>query len=168
MAGQLKADLALMLIPRDDGGMSKLKVQRFDIPGPALITPKRHADERGWFSETWNEKDWADAGLPQTDWMQDNEAFTSIPGTIRGLHFQAPPHAQAKLIRVIEGVTAAKDTRVAYKCDNLYAPESEGGLHWKAPGLDIDWPVTNKAQVNERDAAFPWLTDLNSPFVWNN
>jgi len=210
MADRLTADLALIAVSRDDGGMSKLTVQRFDIPGPALITPARHGDERGWFSEIWNASDWASAGLPKTDWVQDNEAFTSAPGTIRGLHFQAPPHAQAKLVRVIEGVifdvavdirdgsrtfgqavtvtlsaqsgdmlyvprgfahgyqTAAKDTRVAYKCDNLYAPEAEGGLRWNAPGLNIDWPVTANAQVNDRDAKFPRLGDLNSPFVWTN
>ncbi len=83
--------------------MGKLSITRFDIEGPALITPTRHGDERGWFCETWNEQDWSDRGLPETKWVQDNEAFSAAPGTLRGLHFQAPPAAQAKLIRCMRG-----------------------------------------------------------------
>ncbi len=83
--------------------MSKLQVTRFDISGPAMIVPVRHGDERGWFTETWSASDWCDAGLPDTVWVQDNEAFSAAPGTLRGLHFQAPPHAQAKLVRCVRG-----------------------------------------------------------------
>lgn len=83
--------------------MSHLNVQRFAIEGPALITPKRHGDHRGWFAETWNAADWAAAGLPDVTWLQDNEAFSAAPATLRGLHFQAPPHAQAKLVRCVRG-----------------------------------------------------------------
>lgn len=78
-------------------------VETFAIPGPALLTLKRSGDERGWFCETWNARDWADAGLPEERWVQDNHAFSAAPGTTRGLHFQAPPRAQAKLIQVISG-----------------------------------------------------------------
>ena len=83
--------------------MSNLAVTRFDIPGPALLTPTRHGDERGWFSQTWSAQDWTEAGLPDTLWVQDNEAFSATPGTLRGLHFQTPPQAQAKLIRCLRG-----------------------------------------------------------------
>ncbi|MEM9054472.1 MAG: dTDP-4-dehydrorhamnose 3,5-epimerase [Pseudomonadota bacterium] len=83
--------------------MGKLSVKRFDIDGLALVIPTRHGDERGWFCETWNADDWTEAGLPETSWMQDNEAFSAAPGTLRGLHFQAPPAAQAKLIRCVRG-----------------------------------------------------------------
>ncbi|MEL7232445.1 MAG: dTDP-4-dehydrorhamnose 3,5-epimerase [Pseudomonadota bacterium] len=83
--------------------MAKLTVTRFQIEGPVFITPTRHGDERGWFSETWSAQDWSDAGLPACDWVQDNEACSAAPGTLRGLHFQAPPKAQAKLIRCLRG-----------------------------------------------------------------
>ena len=83
--------------------MPILTVETFDIPGPALITLKTHGDDRGWFRETWNRRDWEAAGLPETDWVQDNHAFSAAPGTTRGLHFQAPPHAQAKLVHVLRG-----------------------------------------------------------------
>lgn len=87
--------------------MAKLHVNffdpLFDAHGPALIKPVRHGDMRGYFSETWNKADWAEAGLPAYDWVQDNEAASAAKGTTRGLHFQAPPFAQAKLIRAVRG-----------------------------------------------------------------
>lgn len=83
--------------------MPNLTVTRFDIPGPALLTPTRHGDDRGWFTQVWSAQDWAEAGLPETTWVQDNEAFSAAPGTLRGLHFQAPPHAQSKLVRCVRG-----------------------------------------------------------------
>lgn len=78
-------------------------VEHFAIPGPALVSLKVNGDERGWFSETWNARDWRAAGLPDIHWVQDNQAFSAAPGTTRGLHFQAPPHAQAKLVQVLRG-----------------------------------------------------------------
>jgi len=75
----------------------------FDQRGPVLIVPKRFGDERGYFCETWNAADWEDAGLLKVGWVQDNEARSQKAGTLRGLHFQAPPFAQAKLIRAISG-----------------------------------------------------------------
>ncbi|WP_300375510.1 dTDP-4-dehydrorhamnose 3,5-epimerase [Henriciella sp.] len=83
--------------------MPILNVESFEILGPLLITPKAHGDSRGWFCETWNARDWAETGLPDVQWVQDNHAFSAAPGTTRGLHFQAPPHAQAKLIQVLRG-----------------------------------------------------------------
>jgi dTDP-4-dehydrorhamnose 3,5-epimerase len=78
-------------------------IKTFAVAGPALITFKRHGDDRGWFCETWNVRDWSGAGLPSEDWVQDNLAFSSEPGTTRGLHFQGPPDAQAKLIQPLRG-----------------------------------------------------------------
>ena len=80
-----------------------LTLTRFEIDGPVLIAPKRHGDDRGWFTQTWSQSDWASADLPAITWVQDNEAFSAAPGTTRDLHFQAPPAAQAKLIRCIRG-----------------------------------------------------------------
>lgn len=72
------------------------------LPELLLITPKRHGDARGWFSETWSRRAFEAAGL-DVDFVQDNQAFSARKGTIRGLHFQAAPHAQAKLVRVLRG-----------------------------------------------------------------
>jgi dTDP-4-dehydrorhamnose 3,5-epimerase len=67
-----------------------------------LLTPRRFDDERGWFSETFNARALAAAGL-DVDFVQDNRAFSHAVGTLRGLHFQVPPHAQAKLIGCVRG-----------------------------------------------------------------
>jgi dTDP-4-dehydrorhamnose 3,5-epimerase len=72
------------------------------IPEVLLITPKRHGDGRGWFSETWSRQVMESAGL-SLDFVQDNQAFNPKAGTLRGLHFQTAPHAQAKLVRVLRG-----------------------------------------------------------------
>ena len=72
------------------------------IPEVLLITPKRHGDARGWFSETWSRRAFEASGLSH-DFVQDNQAFSARPGTVRGLHFQAAPAAQAKLVRVLKG-----------------------------------------------------------------
>ena len=72
------------------------------LPELLLITPKRHGDARGWFTETWSRRTLAGAGI-DPDFVQDNQAFSARKGTIRGLHFQTAPHPQAKLIRVLRG-----------------------------------------------------------------
>ncbi|MFZ3005598.1 MAG: dTDP-4-dehydrorhamnose 3,5-epimerase [Phenylobacterium sp.] len=72
------------------------------LPEVLLITPKRHGDARGWFMETWSQRAFAAAGL-DIDFVQDNHAFSGEAGTVRGLHFQTAPHAQAKLLRVLRG-----------------------------------------------------------------
>ncbi len=83
--------------------MTKLQVTTLDIEGPLLVRPRRHGDDRGWFCETWNRRDWIAAGLPDIEWVQDNMAFSATAGTLRGLHFQTPPRAQAKLVQAVRG-----------------------------------------------------------------
>jgi dTDP-4-dehydrorhamnose 3,5-epimerase len=82
--------------------MSNLTVKRTAIAEVVLLTPKRFGDNRGWFSETYSTRafDNATGGVV---FVQDNQAFSAARGTLRGLHFQAPPDAQSKLVRVIRG-----------------------------------------------------------------
>ena len=79
-----------------------LECRRLALDGLVEIRPRRFADERGSFSETWNENVWRDAGIA-TVFVQDNHSISSLRGTLRGLHFQSPPAAQAKLVRVSRG-----------------------------------------------------------------
>ncbi len=67
-----------------------------------LIKPRRHADDRGWFSETYNRRNLAAAGL-EFEFIQDNQAYSRDRFVLRGLHFQAPPSAQTKLVRCVAG-----------------------------------------------------------------
>lgn len=76
--------------------------QKLAIPDVILMTPKRHGDARGFFSETFRADAFAEAGIPGP-FVQDNHAYSKQPGVLRGLHFQKPPHAQAKLVRCTQG-----------------------------------------------------------------
>jgi dTDP-4-dehydrorhamnose 3,5-epimerase len=72
------------------------------LDGVFEITPKKFGDDRGFFSETWNESALRDAGIGQV-FVQDNHAYSKAAGTFRGLHYQLAPRAQAKLLRVTRG-----------------------------------------------------------------
>jgi dTDP-4-dehydrorhamnose 3,5-epimerase len=72
------------------------------LDGVLLINPQRIEDSRGYFMETYRARTFEDFGLPAI-FVQDNEAFSAAAGTIRGLHFQTPPYAQAKLVRAVHG-----------------------------------------------------------------
>ena len=73
------------------------------IPGVLFITPTRHGDERGWFSETFRQSALEDAGFTGGAFVQDNHARSSQRGVLRGLHFQKPSRAQDKLVRCVRG-----------------------------------------------------------------
>lgn len=79
-----------------------VELRRLALDGLLEIHPRRFADDRGFFSETWNDAVWREAGI-DTEWVQDNHSLSRPKGTLRGLHFQAPPAAQAKLVRVSRG-----------------------------------------------------------------
>lgn len=67
-----------------------------------LLTPRRFEDARGWFSETYSQASMAKFGVNET-FVQDNQSFSRQTGTVRGIHFQRSPHAQAKLVRCVRG-----------------------------------------------------------------
>lgn len=73
------------------------------LPGLVALKPRRFADARGFFSESWNRKTLRAAGLDLPEFVQDNHSFSTVAGTIRGLHYQSPPHAQGKLVRCGRG-----------------------------------------------------------------
>lgn len=79
-----------------------MDVVSLDIPDIKIIRPKKFGDHRGFFSETYTKKTFEAAGL-HYDFVQDNQSLSAEVGTIRGLHFQLPPFAQDKLVRVVRG-----------------------------------------------------------------
>ena len=77
-------------------------IEETKLSGVLQITPPRYGDSRGFFSETWNAQLLSEQGI-SVDFVQDNQSLSRLAGTVRGLHFQSPPHAQNKLVRCGRG-----------------------------------------------------------------
>lgn len=176
-----------------------------EIPDLLIYEPTVHADSRGYFFESYNEKTFLDNSVA-IKFVQDNQARSTY-GVIRGLHYQLNPHAQTKLIRVLSGaiIDAVVDIRkgspafgksfaielsaenkkqllvprgfahgysvisetaeVMYKCDGFYNKQSEGGIVYNDPSLNIDWGIpSDKAIVAERDLQHPLLANCINNF----
>jgi len=153
------------------------------IPDVLLITPKRHGDARGWFSETWSQQ--ALAGTPaDTVFVQDNQAFSAAKGTLRGLHFQMGGTAQGKLIRALRGAVfdVAVDVRTGSPTYGQWVSAeltAEGGEQlWVPRGFahayctttadceifyKVDAPYAPQSEGgiawNDPDLAIPWPLD---------
>jgi len=92
-----------------------MMIEKTALDGVTILTPRRFADERGWFSETWNADRFTEMGLPVA-FVQDNQSRSAHRGTLRGLHYQAPPRAQDKLVRCTAG--AILDVAVDFRRDS--------------------------------------------------
>lgn len=79
-----------------------MQIETTRLDGVLILTPARFGDDRGFFSETWNRARLAEHGIA-LDFVQDNQSLSARAGTVRGLHFQTPPHPQAKLVRCGRG-----------------------------------------------------------------
>ena len=90
-----------------------MDISRTALPGVLKLAPRRFGDDRGWFSESWSFRTMEAEGLG-FDWVQDNHSHSVEVGTVRGLHYQAPPMAQTKLVRVARG--AVLDVAVDVRC----------------------------------------------------
>ena len=185
-----------------------MEVIETPIPGVLVLEPRIFGDSRGYFFESFSRREFVQKVM-ETEFVQDNESRSSF-GVIRGLHFQKPPFAQSKLVRVVEGAVldVAVDIRrgsptfgrhaavelsgenhrqvfiprgfahgfsvlsesvvFQYKCDNFYAPDSEGALAWNDPDLGIDWRIPpEKAILSDKDRRHPRLKDADWLFDYN-
>ena len=148
-----------------------MKIIQTDIPDVVILEPARFGDDRGFFSESWNKLRMAEAGLDY-DFVQDNHSLSTEVGTLRGLHYQAPPFAQAKLVRCGRGCLfdVVVDVRkgspafgkwygVELSFENgrqLMVPE--GCLHGfvtRQPDTEIIYKVTNYYD-RDSDGAVAW------------
>ncbi|MCC5969209.1 MAG: dTDP-4-dehydrorhamnose 3,5-epimerase [Pararhodobacter sp.] len=80
-----------------------MNIEQTALPGVLILTPRRFGDARGFFSESWNRRTLEQAGVTLPEFVQDNHSLSAQAGTLRGLHFQSPPHAQGKLVRCGRG-----------------------------------------------------------------
>ena len=170
-----------------------------------MIEPRVFEDARGYFFESFSEREFC-AEVCDCHFVQSNEAKSTY-GVVRGLHFQLPPHAQSKLVRVAKGrvLDVAVDIRkssptfgkyvavelsdenhrqifipqgfahgysvlseeavVEYKCDNYYAPESEGAIAWDDAALAIDWQIpAEKVILSAKDRNHSTLAECETIF----
>ena len=109
-----------------------MKVERCAIRDDLLIEPVRHGDARGFFSEVWSRRALAAQGF-DVDFVQDNHAFSMAKGTVRGLHFQTPPFAQDKLVRVTRGaiLDVAVDLRTSSPTFGRHVAVELSAENWK-------------------------------------
>ncbi len=178
------------------------------FPGLFIFEPRVFEDSRGYFFESFNDRIFREQGIA-TQWVQDNQSSSSY-GVIRGLHYQLPPNAQTKLVRVLRGeiLDAVVDIRkgsptfgkaftvvlsaenkkqllvpkgfahgfsvlspqaeVLYKCDGFYAKESEGGIIYNDPELNINWQVpAEKAIISDKDLVLPTLANCSNTFEFD-
>ena len=150
-----------------------ISVERFSVPGPLLVQTRRLEDARGFFSETYNARAFAEAGI-RSAFVQDNHSLSREQGTVRGLHFQRPPHAQEKLVRVAKGriLDVAVDIRkgsptwgkhVAVELNDadgrqLYVPAGFAhGFCTLVPDTEVIYKVTDF-----------WSPDCEDGVLWND
>ena len=179
-----------------------MKIIETEIQGLFIIEPDVYGDSRGYFFESFNKKRFEEQTGINVDFVQDNESRSTY-GVVRGLHFQKPPHVQAKLVRVVSGrvLDVAVDLREGsptygrhvavelsgenhrqvfipkgfahgfsvlseeavfqYKCDDYYAPETEGAVAWDDPDIAIDWRIPADDMIlSEKDKKNPRLSEL--------
>lgn len=185
-----------------------MKIIETAIEGVVIIEPRLFKDEKGYFFESFSQREFEEK-IRKISFVQDNESKSSY-GVLRGLHFQKPPYAQSKLVRVIKGAVldVAVDIRKGsptfgkhvavelteenhlqlfiprgfahgfsvlsqevifqYKCDNFYAPQSEGALAWDDSDLNINWRIpTNQIILSEKDKHHEKLKDASWLFDYN-
>lgn len=185
-----------------------MDVIQTDIPEVVIIEPRLFEDERGYFFESFSEREFF-SKVREVRFVQDNESRSSY-GVLRGLHFQKPPYAQSKLVRVIKGAVLdvavdirkgsptfgrhvavelsednhrqifiprgfahgfavlTEDVVLQYKCDNFYAPQSEGAIAWDDPDLAIAWRIpSDKVVLSEKDRKHPCLKDADWLFDYS-
>lgn len=148
-----------------------MQFQALSIPQVLELIPARHGDHRGYFSETYNKQNLQNIGI-DAEFVQDNHSLSAEKGTLRGLHFQAPPFAQGKLVRVVAGsiLDVAVDIRVgsptygswvslevsADKGNQIWVPEGFAhGFLTLEPNTQVTYKVTNY-YAPEHDHGIAW------------
>ncbi len=109
-----------------------MRVISLDIPDVKLISPKKFGDHRGFFSEVFNQSALKEAGIDH-QWVQDNHSLSAAAGVVRALHYQLPPMAQAKLVRVVRGriLDVAVDVRRASSTFGKHVAYELSAANWQ-------------------------------------
>lgn len=175
--------------------------KKLDLDGVILVTPKVFDDKRGFFLESYKKSEFFENGIT-VEFKQDNHS-KSTKGVLRGLHYQLPPHAQAKLVRCTKGkifdiavdirknsptfgkwigevlseenkkmlfipvgfahgfVVLSDEAELSYKATEEYSPESDKGIKWNDPTININWGIDYEPIISEKDNKQPCLNNIN-------
>ena len=150
-----------------------MEITRLAIPDVFLIKPKRHGDHRGWFAETFKASVLAQHGVSHP-FVQDNMAFSAAVGTLRGLHFQSPPHAQAKLVSVSKGriLDVAVDARRGSPTYGQHVSaelDAEHGVQIYVPAGFLHGYVTREPDtVVQYKVSDVYAPDCDGGVLWND
>ncbi|MDJ0922224.1 MAG: dTDP-4-dehydrorhamnose 3,5-epimerase [Henriciella sp.] len=147
--------------------------EHLEIAGLILVKPNRHVDARGWFSESYRADAFAAAGIMDT-FVQDNHSRSIGKGTIRGLHFQIPPHAQSKLVRCTQGtiLDVAVDIRTGSPTFGQHAScvlSAENGHQlYMPPGFAHGFcTLSEEAEVQYKVSDY-YARDAERGLAWND
>jgi dTDP-4-dehydrorhamnose 3,5-epimerase len=143
------------------------------IPDVVLLTPPRFVDERGFFSETWSERRFVEAGIPGP-FVQDNHVRSADRGVVRGLHLQIGPNAQGKLIRVLRGSIwdVAVDIRPGSSTYGRYAGVVLSAENWQQLWIPVGLlhgycTLEPNTEVIYKVTA-PWDRQAERGVIWND
>ncbi len=147
--------------------------EKTPLEGAVILTPRRFGDARGWFSEVWNARALAEAGVDAT-FVQDNHSYSAPKGTLRGLHYQSPPHAQGKLVRCAAGavwdvaVDARKSSPTYGKWHGVELSAENGRQFYVPEGfLHAFVTLTEDAEVLYKCTDF-YAPDCDGGVRWNS
>ena len=115
-----------------------MDIRTLQIPGPVVIVPRKFSDTRGFLSETFNGEVFS-ANVAEAHFVQENHSYSEHAGTIRGIHFQVPPHAQGKLVRVVRGAVfdVAVDLRSGSPHFGRHASAELSAANWNQLWIPI-------------------------------
>lgn len=151
----------------------KTEARRLEIPELVLISPARFGDDRGFFSETYNERAFAELGIAAR-FVQDNHSLSRNKGVVRGLHFQAPPHAQGKLVRVVRGsiLDVAVDIRQGSPTFGKHVVVELSAANWRQLWVPVGFAHAFCTLEEDTEVIYK-VTDYYAPecdagIIWND
>ena len=149
-----------------------MKIIKTEIEGLLLIEPKVFEDERGYFFESWSKDAFENAGL-DINFVQDNQSLSS-KGVVRGLHFQNPPFAQGKLVRVLKGsvleiaVDIRENSPTYGKYFSIHLSEENKTMLWIPPGFAHGFSTLEDNTIFSYKCSGVYNKESEGSLMWND
>jgi dTDP-4-dehydrorhamnose 3,5-epimerase len=150
-----------------------MEIRRLEIPGPLIITPTKFSDERGFLSATYIHE-WFCEHVVRTNFVQDTHTYSAEVATIRGIHFQTPPHAQAKLVRVLRGAVwdIAVDLRVGSPTFGRHVSVELSAENWRQLWVPVGFGHAFCTLEKDTEVLYkvdaPYRPDSERGIIWDD